>query len=487
MTTVTFKYLDQYDGNPKDANYLTILSTNTGLPPFTVTFTNPIQPGSTFTYTDGNHASDTGTYIGTNSQGDLFFHVGQSYFVLTNHVYTIGDRVTIVPNNFVCFLRGALIETPDGERRIEDLKIGDRIATVSGAAKTIVWIGSGRARLQPWSVKPVVVRAGALEGGAPKRDLRLTEGHCLLIDGVLVPVGTLVNGRSIVWDDEAVEVEYFHLEVAGHDVAIADGAPAETYRNDGNRRYFLAGEVGSEERLTEPNELAPYAPIVSHGDEHGRIWRKVSERAGRAPTTTDADLHLLADGERVEPESTAENRYVFTLRGRPQEIRIASRAFQPCAVGLGPDWRTLGVAVRALTLRGQGVTVTIAHDAPILTDRMARGRTDVSLDSGLRGHTADCAGRRRSDDRGRSRADRRLPAFDRARGRGPAVEGRSGGLRRSSQGAMRPRVRQSDVGGPERPTRGRPAGLTAPSGQSPARRSRSPARRRRARDGSRST
>src|SRR5262249_33777905 len=40
-----------------------------------------------------------------------------------------------------CFLRGTAIKTPDGEVRIEDLKIGDLVETVRGKAMTVKWIG----------------------------------------------------------------------------------------------------------------------------------------------------------------------------------------------------------------------------------------------------------------------------------------------------------------------------------------------------------
>jgi hypothetical protein len=60
--------------------------------------------------------------------------------------------------------------------------------------------------------------------------LYVTKAHALLIDGLLVPVCSLINDTTITLYDagELDELEFFHLKLELHDVIYAEGAPCET-------------------------------------------------------------------------------------------------------------------------------------------------------------------------------------------------------------------------------------------------------------------
>jgi hypothetical protein len=145
-----------------------------------------------------------------------------------------------------CFLPGTHIATPTGEVRVERLAVGDMVRTATGARR-LEWIGTGCVmvtRGRRSAATPIIVRKGALADNVPHQDLHITKGHSLFFDGVLIPAEFLVNHRSIVWDDFAREVTVYHLELDAHDILLANGAPAESYRDDGNRWLFRNANSG---------------------------------------------------------------------------------------------------------------------------------------------------------------------------------------------------------------------------------------------------
>lgn len=127
-----------------------------------------------------------------------------------------------------CFLRGTRIRSSRGYRRIETLKAGDLVATRFGGATPILRIDSYV--VPRGTVRPVRVSRSALDDNVPAADLWLTAPHSLYVDGVLISVVNLVNGTTIAFDDDVGgdELEFFHIELATHDVIDAEGAACES-------------------------------------------------------------------------------------------------------------------------------------------------------------------------------------------------------------------------------------------------------------------
>jgi len=235
-----------------------------------------------------------------------------------------------------CFVAGVRIATTRGEIAVERLRVGDVALTASGGRRPIVWIGQReidcRRHPDPAAVQPVRIDADAFGPGWPRRALWLSPGHNIVFDGALVPVGALVNGASVTQVARA-RVHYWHVELDVHDILIADGAPVESYLDCGNRRGFAHGaDYGEAHPNFRPRHwretclpLALDGPAVVAARAH--LLARV-EAAGTA-FTDDPDVHMSADGVRVEPLRLGETRFAFLLPAGTRALRLNSRRSEP--------------------------------------------------------------------------------------------------------------------------------------------------------------
>jgi hypothetical protein len=168
-----------------------------------------------------------------------------------------------------CFLKGTMIRTAAGDRKIEDLVVGDLLPTVFGGACAIQWIAyypyKRSAQAKPWvkDVLPVRIAPSALGPNTPHTDLYVSKEHALLIDGVLVTAGSLINGTRITLyaASEHNELEFFHIKLAHHNAIYAEGVPCETLRNFDESAVNFAEYL---RRYGPPTtQEAPCAPLLS--------------------------------------------------------------------------------------------------------------------------------------------------------------------------------------------------------------------------------
>ncbi len=345
-----------------------------------------VSPGSGFSvsgagpFTDSAYISATvnESSVGQNAGTIVLHPLSQNYGGFSG---VLPDETLTITDNVLCFLAGTLIRTLSDETPVERLTVGDMILTATGQPRPIVWIGVGRVlatRGRRNAATPVIVRKGALGPSQPHRDLRVTKGHSLYIDDVLIPAEFLVNHRSILWDDHAQEVTVYHVELETHDVLSANGVLAESYRDDGNRWLFQNANSGW--RLP-PKE--PCAPVLTGGPIVDAIWRRLLDRAGLRPgfpLTEDADLHVLVDGRRQDGVRQREGVYAFYLPAERFAVHIASRAAAPAELGLARDPRLLGVAIRRIAIRQLGQHRVVGADDALLS----KGFHAFEADNGFR-------------------------------------------------------------------------------------------------------
>jgi len=272
-------------------------------------------------------------------------------------------EVVITYEGLPCYRRGSRILTERGSIAVEDLRIGDRVVTASGGLRPVVWLGHRAIDCRRYrnarTVWPVRVAANAFAEGRPARDLWLSPGHSVAIDDVLMQIRALVNGRSVA-QIETAEVEYWHVELDAHDILLAEGLPAESYLDCGNRCDFSNGG----EFVAAHPDFAPRQwretclPLVEDGPQIGAARAKLVARLADegVELTTEADAHILADGRRVTPMRIGARRLVFALPTDCASIMLRSRTFSPAHVEAeSHDFRELGLCVARLQVDGDDV------------------------------------------------------------------------------------------------------------------------------------
>lgn len=145
-----------------------------------------------------------------------------------------------------CFTPGTTIATLRGERRVEDLRVGDKVVTRDNGIQEIRWVGSTPMPpgmlVRNAHLQPVLIRAGALGHGLPERDMLVSPDHRVLVfpdrsmihfDGheVLASAKHLVNNRSILRTCPD-GLRYIHFMCDRHEVVLANGAWTESFQPD---------------------------------------------------------------------------------------------------------------------------------------------------------------------------------------------------------------------------------------------------------------
>ena len=299
-------------------------------------------------------------------------------------VGTENGELVIVDGGLACYVAGTRILTVDGEAPIEQLRAGDMVVDVSGAAQRIVWIGRRHIDIarhaHRHSVAPIRIRQGAFADDMPHRDLLLSPDHAVSVDGQLICVRRLVNGTTIVQETSLASVEYFHVELEEHAILLAEGLPAESYLDTGNRDFFSnsAGPSVLHPNLIDEGghparEAGSCAPFWDEASVQS-IWQRLAAHAatlGRPVTlpemTGDAELRVIANGRTLWPVHNDGDRFSFVLPNATTEIRLISRSALPSAARPWvDDQRRLGVYVKRITLRDRQDTVDVPLDSPAL-------------------------------------------------------------------------------------------------------------------------
>ena len=285
---------------------------------------------------------------------------------------------------------------------MERLSPGDA-ACVAGpeGVLPVRWIGHRRLSLDALAeaelFAPVRVCAGAVAPGLPVRDLLLSPDHAVLLDGVLVPVRQLINGRTIRAEPARGAVTYWHVALERHAVLRAAGLAAESLQPGGEDGFFANDPacVVRHPPLLPATRVAPglAAPLLRAEAEVRPLWARLAARAARLghaplghapwrpaearpaaprlrlPSGRGVDGRGMdgraADGRVVAPVLDTGDAVRFALPPGVRQATLWSEAARPTA--LAPwldDRRRLGLRVRSVsftTAQGEEVALPLDH------------------------------------------------------------------------------------------------------------------------------
>jgi hypothetical protein len=334
---------------------------------------------------------------------------GVSYVSPYNYGYSFSTATStfgIVSFALTCYLPGTLILTTRGEVAVEDLKIGDLLPTLSGENVPIKWVGIQQfiGQFATQDASPVRFHVGALGGGLPKRDLYVSAGHSMKIGDHLVDARLLVNGVTITQCQRFERLDYYHIDLGEHHCILAEGAWSESYLEcNANRESFVnADEFYDTHRYHLTNSLVekclPHVADYQH-PRHPSLFKTLLAHIPADRITTDPDLHLLADGKRLDAYEFVPQAFMFRVPAGTQVLRLMSRTSRPCELGLPADDRQLGFCIQSLSSQSEDGTVKITiepHHAQLLEGfHRAEGaqhrwtRGDASLPNMLLGSGAE--------------------------------------------------------------------------------------------------
>ncbi len=220
-----------------------------------------ITGGKTYTESDADGAGNggdqnsnifgDGTYVisnmGSSTTTATVVYIGSDGAQHEVEITLSGGGATnmeVMVDFVVCFAKGTMIETEEGPKAIEDIRVGEKVLTKDDGFQAISWKASRRfdkaALAASPHLRPIRVRAGALGPNMPEQDLVVSPQHRFLLsdwrcemlfgsEEVLVPAKSLINDHSIMVDRESNDVEYIHFMCDAHQIVYSNGVETESF------------------------------------------------------------------------------------------------------------------------------------------------------------------------------------------------------------------------------------------------------------------
>lgn len=176
------------------------------------------------------------------NQGDLTLVVSTAPLVpgTTYDISFKNDGGGTPYGEIVCFARGTLIRTPNGDIPVETLKVGDRVLTHDDGAQPIAWAAQRMILFPKGDDLPVWIDPDTFGPNQPYARTAVSPRHCLFrrdaafqmmfdTTEVLMSARDCVDGINITQDRGQMAVEYFHFMFDTHALVWANGMLAESF------------------------------------------------------------------------------------------------------------------------------------------------------------------------------------------------------------------------------------------------------------------
>lgn len=184
----------------------------------------------------------------------------------------------------ICFAAGTILDTADGLRAVQDLRIGDLLLTFDNGYQPIRWIGSrsisgSELEANP-KLRPVTIQTGALGDNRPSMPLTLSPQHRVMLrspqaielfgtDEILVPVKKLTELPGIDHAD-LTEVTYYHVLLDEHEILWSNGCLSES--------LYLGSQALQAITQEGRDEITAIFPGIADGNFQAAPARPFAER-----------------------------------------------------------------------------------------------------------------------------------------------------------------------------------------------------------------
>lgn len=152
-------------------------------------------------------------------------------------------NVTITIQGNFCFAAATRVQTAEGLRAIETIKVGDLVERLDHGLQPVRWAGRQSHSAQVLQLAPklrgIVIGKGALGHGLPRADVCVSRHHRIMLQSdlalrlfgqaqVLVPAHRLIGVQGVASCDHFGGIDYCHLLFDRHELLMIEGIAAET-------------------------------------------------------------------------------------------------------------------------------------------------------------------------------------------------------------------------------------------------------------------